>query len=371
MNFDDNADTHQVVMAPERAQIQEWFPVNAERIERSLDWLLGNDLLLRPRKPLRAVRLDWRDLAQCMGDDSLQPQCDFSDNQYLLVAMVVLLCVRFRCNDPQRMVVILQCELARWGATRYQQWRRQLMLWQRHLVRYQKDGRPRERIMILLRLRNDNISGTCAALLDSENICINETPPKQLCWCSLHAPPLVEHAPSTVVMHSLRGPVRVAGYFEDRWAARGNGWNCSYIQFHRQVEAYKERKERANYRERGWCTLRFVNVSVDQMEHIIRDIVAPRLSDVLTMGYLMVDFLQSDSQAKSFVRYYDLKRFKWEEFIDEPPTPETEQADVRKSVTQGDITQLEESLDLGGQAYVSADILQVAKWKSLDGRTRY
>jgi hypothetical protein len=98
------------------------------------------------------------------------------------------------------------------------------------------------------------------------------------------------------------------------------------------------------------------------MEHIIRDIVAPRLSDVLTMGYLMVDFLQSDSQAKSFVRYYDLKRFKWEEFIDEPPTPETEQADVRKSVTQGDITQLEESLDLGGQTYVSADILQVAKY---------
>ena len=117
VNFDDNADTHQVVMAPERAQIQEWFPMNAERIERSLDWLLENNLLLRPRKPLRAIRLDWRDLAQCMGDDSLQPQCDFSDNQYLLVAMVVLLCVRFRCNDPQRIVVILQCDLPRWGAT--------------------------------------------------------------------------------------------------------------------------------------------------------------------------------------------------------------------------------------------------------------
>ena len=86
------------------------------------------------------------------------------------------------------------------------------------------------------------------------------------------------------------------------------------------------------------------------------------------MGYLMVDFLQSDSQAKSFVRYYDLKRFKWEELIEGPATPETEQADVRKSVTQGNITQLEESLDLNGQAYFSIDILQVAKYliKPLD-----
>ena len=40
-----------------------------------------------------------------------------------------------------------------------------------------------------------------------------------------------------------------------------------------------------------------------------------------------------------------------------PPTPETEQADVRKIVTQVTITQLEQSLDLSGQIFLSTPLL--------------
>ena len=309
---------HQVVIAPERTQIIEWFPKNAKNIEASLNWLLYNDLSLKSHKynPVQITRLEWMGLASCMGEEYPDQQCDFSDNQYLLVAILVLVCVRIRCKDPQLMVRILQCELARCDANRYQLWRNQLMVWQRDLLRLQQNRQPR---MEHLGLYNGDSNGVCASLLDTEeNICPNHTLPRARCWCYKHTPPLLEYAPSTVVVHGLPSPVLVAGYFEDRWATRG-GWDCSYAQFEKQVKAYKTQRRSARHlhhlQEDGYCVLRFVNVSVDEMENIIDHMVVRHLDDLSRMRYLMVDFLQGN---KSFVRYHDLKQFEREEFTNDP-----------------------------------------------------
>jgi hypothetical protein len=332
--YNDNRD-HQVVIAPEITQIIEWFPENAKNIEASLNWLLHNDLSLRSHKynPVLITRLEWMGLASCMGEEYPDQQCDFSDNQYLLVAILVLLCVRFRCKDPQLMVRILQCELARCDADRYQVWRNQLMVWQRHLLMSTQNGRPR-----VLGLQNGDSNGVCASLLDTEeNICLDSTLPRAMCWCHNHAPPLFEHEPSAVAMHSLPSPVFVAGYFENRWATHG-GWDCSYAQFHKQVEAYKSQRKIARHlRKWGYCVLRFVNVSVDEMKNIINKMVVAHLDYLSNMRYLMVDFLQGN---ESFVRYHDLTQFKREEFTDDPAHKEP----VR-------IRELEGSLDLTGKTY--------------------
>ena len=196
--------------------------------------------------------------------------CELNRNHNVTFILLILLCTRFRCDDPEFMIGAMHSVLSSWDPQTYEQWRFLLNETQRTFSLNIADENAQTEFMSTFGLLKSQAAfgHACFAMKPTERECCTDGRGyHNLVWCQAHTPHVFKNGggqPKKVRMHMpTHVPILAIGYFEQRW---GPEWQCSLSNLKQQIDmytkAYKQRHGASSeviMNRQEYLLLQFVN----------------------------------------------------------------------------------------------------------------